>query len=154
MRRRRDEARGQTLVEFALILPIFLLLVIGIFDFGRAIYAYNTISNAAREAVRLGIVDQSCDAIGTEARDRAASLGLSWQTSADPCVDDNGSVAISFLTPDLTGQCPTPLVVGCVAEVTVNYEYNAATPIVGNLVGTIDMSSTSRQPIEYVFESP
>ena len=52
----RRKSRGQTLVEFALILPIFVLLLVGIFDFGRAIYAYNTISNAAREAVRVAIV--------------------------------------------------------------------------------------------------
>ncbi|HLE59087.1 MAG TPA: TadE family protein, partial [Candidatus Limnocylindria bacterium] len=62
MSKPRDDARsrrGQTLVEFALILPIFLLVLVGIFDMGRAVYAYNTISNASRQAVRLGIVDQN-----------------------------------------------------------------------------------------------
>src|SRR6185312_16248181 len=61
LRRRTGSRRGQALVEFALVLPIFILLLVGIFDFGRAIYAYNTISNAAREAVRVGVVDQSCN---------------------------------------------------------------------------------------------
>ena len=151
---RRRQRRGQTLVEFALILPIFLLVLIGIFDFGRAVYAYNTISNAAREAVRLAIVDQNCDAIGTEAQGRASSLGLSWQTSGDPCTDDNGSIAIQFLSADLSTDCAPPYAIGCVAVVTVSYKYDAATPIISNLVGTVDMSSTSRQAIEYVFQSP
>ena len=52
----RREA-GQELVEFALILPLLLLLFLGIIEFGRAILAYNTIANAAREGARYGIVD-------------------------------------------------------------------------------------------------
>ena len=52
----RREA-GQELVEFALILPLLLLLFLGIIEFGRAMLAYNTIANAAREGARYGIVD-------------------------------------------------------------------------------------------------
>ena len=59
--------RGQALVEFALVLPILILLLVGIFDFGRAVYAFNTVNNAAREGVRLAIVDQNCNAIGQAA---------------------------------------------------------------------------------------
>ena len=46
MIRPRDH-RGQSLVEFALILPIFVLILVGLFDFGAGIYAFNTISQAA-----------------------------------------------------------------------------------------------------------
>lgn len=49
----KDE-RGQSLTEFAVVLPIFLLLVCGIFDFGRLMYAYMNMNNAAQETVRLG----------------------------------------------------------------------------------------------------
>ena len=62
--RSRDQADGQALVEFALILPILILLLVGIFDFGRAIYAFNTVNNAARESVRVAIVDQNCAIVG------------------------------------------------------------------------------------------
>jgi len=48
--------RGQTLVEFALILPIFILLLVSIFDLGRVVWANDTLSNAAREAARFAIV--------------------------------------------------------------------------------------------------
>ena len=46
------------MVEFALVVPLFVLLLVGLFDVGRAVYAYNTVNNAAREAGRLAIVDQ------------------------------------------------------------------------------------------------
>jgi Flp pilus assembly protein TadG len=48
--------RGQELVEYALTLPILLLLVLGIMEFGVAIFAYNTVANAAREGARVGAV--------------------------------------------------------------------------------------------------
>jgi Flp pilus assembly protein TadG len=140
---RRRTRRGQTLVEFALILPIFLLLVIGIFDFGRAVYAYNTISNAAREAVRTAIVDQNVSVITAEAVSRSATVGV---TAAD--------VTVEFRTSDLSALCVAPYAIGCVAVVTVGYDYTAATPVIGNLIGTISMSATTRQPIEYVFQTP
>ncbi|SDP05527.1 TadE-like protein [Paenibacillus sp. yr247] len=53
----KDEG-GQSLTEFAVILPIFLLLVCGIFDFGRLMYAYMNMNNVAQETVRLGGFDR------------------------------------------------------------------------------------------------
>jgi hypothetical protein len=47
---------GQTLVEYALVLPVLLLLLLGIMDFGIVVFKYNTIANAAREGARFGIV--------------------------------------------------------------------------------------------------
>lgn len=47
--------RGQTLVEFALIVPIILLLVLGLIDFARVFQAYLTLQNAAREAGRYAV---------------------------------------------------------------------------------------------------
>lgn len=138
---RRREARGQTLVEFALILPIFILLLVGIVDFGRAIYAYNTISNASREAVRVAIVNQNCGDITDEAIKQAVSLGIS---AAD--------VEVEFATPDLSSTIPcdnTEQSLGRVAVVTTQYSYTAATPLIGNLVGVIPMSAVTRQPVEF-----
>ena len=45
---RRRLERGQALVEFALVIPIFLLMLVALFDLGRAVFAYNTLTNAAR----------------------------------------------------------------------------------------------------------
>jgi hypothetical protein len=46
--------RGQGLVEFALIMPVFLMLIMGIVEFGRLMFIYNSVSTASREAARYG----------------------------------------------------------------------------------------------------
>ena len=43
------QKKGQGIVEFVIILPILVLLVIGVLDFGRAFHTYQRVSNAARE---------------------------------------------------------------------------------------------------------
>jgi Flp pilus assembly protein TadG len=49
-------ARGQALVEFAVVIPVFLALLFGILDFGRVIWANNSLAHAAREGARYAIV--------------------------------------------------------------------------------------------------
>lgn len=53
--RARQEA-GQTLVEFSLVLPILLILIFGLVDFGRAFYTWLVVTNAAREGARTAAV--------------------------------------------------------------------------------------------------
>lgn len=50
------KASGQSLVEFALLLPLLLVLVMGLFEIGRAVFYYSAINNAAREGTRIAIV--------------------------------------------------------------------------------------------------
>jgi len=54
--RGRGRSRGQTLVEFALIAPIFILMLFALIDFGRVIYAQETITQDSREGARAGLV--------------------------------------------------------------------------------------------------
>ena len=56
LNRSRNLSRGQALVETALILPIFLALMLGIVDMGRAVWATTSLASAAREAARFAIV--------------------------------------------------------------------------------------------------
>ena len=141
----RGERRGQALVEFALIIPVFILLVMGIFDLGRAVYGYNTVNNAAREAARVAIVDQTQAHIEDEAVKQAVGLGLS---ATDVTIDYR-----SQSTPLVAGSC-TQLQINCIANVRVDYSYQAATPIIGNLVGTIAIKGESQFPIESVCVEP
>lgn len=60
MMKRFTRPEGQTLVEFALVLPVFMLIVIGILDAGRAVYTNSTLSQAAREGARLAAVEAGC----------------------------------------------------------------------------------------------
>lgn len=55
-RTKRLGESGQALVEFAIVTPMLLLLVLGIVDFGRAFYTYHVMIDAAREGARMGAV--------------------------------------------------------------------------------------------------
>lgn len=60
--KRRKMPRGQSMVEFALAFPIFLLIIIGIMEFGRLFITYTSVYAAAREGARYGAaVDNLCD---------------------------------------------------------------------------------------------
>ena len=69
---------GQELVEYALVLPIFLLLILGTIEFGILFFQYNVVANAAREAARAGIypVTEECDSGCLEGEIRAAAADL------------------------------------------------------------------------------
>ncbi len=80
--------KGQNLVEFALVVPLLLLIVIGIAEFGRAWMARNILTGAAREAARVAAVNSTPGA--------ARSRGLEILTSAsmptgDISVVDSGA---------------------------------------------------------------
>ncbi len=142
---RRKDRRGQSLVEFGLILPIFLLLVFGIVDLGRAVFAYSTLNSAAREAARLAVVDQVPSHIADEAVKQAYALDVD---AADVTLDWR-----SAFNPDTPNSCAAFVgqndVVTCTLFITVNYDFNAATPIIGNIVGTIEMAGESKMIAEF-----
>ena len=56
LRSKRHKSRGQTMVEFALVFPIFILLMAGIADVGFGLYQYMNVINAARVGARFGII--------------------------------------------------------------------------------------------------
>lgn len=147
---RRDPAEGQGLVEFALVIPIILMILLGAIDLGRAAYAQSTIANAARTGTRVGIVDQnvSDDCV---ARPGVARCVASQQAVALGLGPDDA--LLSFWIADLSGAC-NPVAIGCLAEVTVTYTFAAITPVVGTIVGPVTMSSTARLPVERTYVSP
>ena len=53
--------KGQSLVEFALVLPLLILLLFGIIDFGRIFNAYLTIDHAGRDAARTASIGKNDD---------------------------------------------------------------------------------------------
>ncbi len=52
----KEKTRAQSMVEMALILPVLLLILFGLIEFGRALFIYTVVSNAAREGARQGLV--------------------------------------------------------------------------------------------------
>ena len=72
----RKNEKGQSLVEFALVAPLLLLLVIGIAEFGRAWMTNNILTGAAREAVRIYAVKDNIGEANARAAQILSSAGL------------------------------------------------------------------------------
>lgn len=105
--------RGAAAVEFALCLPLLLLLVFGIIDFGRALNAQITLTQAAREGVRLAALGYSNAEV--VARAQAAAPGLSGVsvTIARSCAPGAGPAADAQVDVSYSFQFVTP--VGAIA---------------------------------------
>jgi Flp pilus assembly protein TadG len=56
---RRNGRRGAAVVEFAIVVPLFLLLVFSMFEFGRVIMVQQVLTNAAREGARRAILEDA-----------------------------------------------------------------------------------------------
>ncbi len=89
--RRRRKSRGQSLVEFSLVLPIFLLILAGILDFGFLLYSRITLINATREGAHAAItqIDNPQGIPGLVAstiRANATGLTVADITDTETCV--------------------------------------------------------------------
>ena len=131
--------RGQALVEFSIILPVFFLLVAGMFDFGLGIYSDLTLVNAAREGARVGVIDPgNRGAIETRVRAMAGNLDDAKLNVTITCERPSGNTFVS---------CSNPMwQPGDATNVTVDYRYSMFFPL---LFGTeIPLSSESKMRIE------
>jgi Flp pilus assembly protein TadG len=128
MRRRQAASdsrdRGSVAVEFALLLPVLLLLLFGIIDFGRLINTQITLTQAAREGARLAALGYSTSAVQTRAQSAATGL--------------------SPVTATVTTSCPAGAGVGVDAVVKVKYTFSFVTPVgaFAAMFGTATFGST------------
>lgn len=133
---------GQSLVEFALILPVFLLIAVVIFDLGRAVYYTSALQNAAREGVRYSAVHPDDETGMTDAIVNYA-VGLGLTTS---------NIVYAGLDPDryeTVGGFATPTF-----RVTLEYYYTPVTPLVSQFLppawhGNIRLKSEAVMRTEY-----
>jgi len=87
------EERGAALVEFALALPLLLVVLAGIVDFGFAFQRYEVITNAAREGARLASLPGFDDQTSVDNRVRAYVMqGLNIPSSSLGAVMPSGAV--------------------------------------------------------------
>ena len=89
---RRD--RGAAVVEFAILLPLILLVIAGIVDFGRMFFVQVQITNAAREGVRAAAIS-TASAGGVQTRAQASAPTLTLTTTATLCPGVNASVTVT-----------------------------------------------------------
>jgi len=143
--RRRHHCRGQALAEFALVFPILVLVLVALFDLGRIVFAYTSLTNGVREGARLAVVNQ--DALLVADRVRGQVFAIS----------PNVTVAIRRVGPnadaELNPAC-NPVAIGCIAVVRGSASVAPITPIIGALVGPVAMSAVSQIPVEFVCPNP
>lgn len=163
----RRWSTGQSLVEFALVLPVFLWLTIGIVDLGRGIATYSVISNAAHEGSRAGIFPavaaDTQGSLNSQMVDAANSVTFFLGSIPDsPSGADPGSGrymvvgatngTTTWMPSTGTGAQPaltTQRASGNSVIVTVHYRFYPVTPLLSNIVGSsINLTATSTMPIE------
>ncbi len=156
-RQAQDAERGQALVEFALTVPILLMLVFGIIDLARLIFAYTQVIDAARNGVRYGIVEgldagnvQYLDCYGIEA---------AAQNTVGLVPGDAMDVTVSYL--NLQDNDATPLAQcgvgsgpsfstvkdGAVLAVKVEGEITPLTPVLAMFDNSIHFDYTAKRAI-------
>jgi len=147
-RRHRSPRRGQALVEFALALPVLILILVAVFDVGRAVFLYNSLTNAAREGARLAIVNQDKSLVAN----RVQAVAFSGAVSNAGNLNDLVSFYLqnpNQTDPTANPQC-TSIAVGCIAVVTARSDWQPITPIIGNVLGPIQFAARTELPVELV----
>lgn len=107
--------RGQAMVELALILPVLLMLVLGIIEFGRISFSYLVITELAREGARYGVVGHTDTEIGNHIISHATML-------------DRGNLSID-ISPEDTARGR-----GDGLTVTLDYSVDILAPFIGEIV--------------------
>jgi Flp pilus assembly protein TadG len=157
MKRQRRDRSGQGLVEFALVAPLFLLILIATFDLGRGVFAYTSMTNAARERARLAIVNQDSAKILQKVRGQSAV--------AESNNGDGTNVSVAFRTADANGN---PIAnstctdnngyvgVNCLAVVTYQSKFDLITPIVRQILFPSGVTLTAQTvlPVEFTCPNP
>ena len=149
--RRATSRRGQALVEFALVFPIAIILLMAVFDVGRAVFAYNGLTNAAREGARLAIVNQDEALIEQRIEEMTFVTGVS--NAGDPNLVRFHKEGPNLTTPTSNPVCST-MAMGCIAIVTVETDWSAITPIIGQIIGPMTFTARSELPVEFVCPNP
>lgn len=138
-RRRRGE-RGAAAVEFALIMPIFLMLLFGIIDFGYMINRASIINNAARDGARAVALVNGSQEDGEYAAKQSldavpdATVTVSCVAESGPCNMSDRGQAENAVKPAV--------------RVTVNYRHKMLTPVGIFVPGGFDLSRTAEMRFE------
>jgi Flp pilus assembly protein TadG len=164
---RLNDERGATLVEFALVLIIFMTILFGIVGFGHALYAYHFVSHAAREAARYAAVrgstcgnDGSCattnSASGTAGPTTSADLQTYVTSIAPPginptnvtvtaCGVAGGTMCSASSSADICNPASTFYIAlnhpNCTVQVQVQYTFNFILPLISTSGLTMTSSS-------------
>ena len=139
MRPHARDDRGQSLVEFSLALTVFLVLMMGVFDFGRAIYEYNGVAQAAREIARATAAHSGTDFTTDAGRSPQTKAVIATQSGLIPGLEVRKIQCV-----DITG---APIATHCLEgnwiQVEIHAPYKPITPILGLALSGWDLFSSS-----------
>ena len=157
-RSRSASERGQSLVEFALVAPLFFLALVGMLDFGRFVAATETVNSSAREGARFGsaiadsesVIPQYVDCDGIIAA-ATGVVGVIPVTTANVTISyDEGPSTATYQSCPAGGPVPSGATVtsGDRILVTVSADLDLLTPVISNFFGgTVTITSTDRRSI-------
>ncbi|KAF1082846.1 MAG: hypothetical protein GQF41_0613 [Candidatus Rifleibacterium amylolyticum] len=124
--------RGQATVEMALVLPLFLFALIGIFDFGRAMHAWSTLNyqciQAARAATKRIHPLVARDMFTSATHTPEDSVKAVFWKFRSPMMAENNYSAIEFAGVGVNGFETV--------EVKASFDFSPVTPLLGSLVGS------------------
>lgn len=133
--RSSHQLAGQALVEFALVVPVFLLLALGLIDVGRLVYINNAIAEGAREGARWGSVGGRSNLPSSNPDSiQSHTLGI---MAAVP------SPTVTVTCKDIFGNTPATCGSNDILTVTVSSQVTMFTPVVSNIVGPKTISAIS-----------
>ncbi|MFV0423587.1 TadE/TadG family type IV pilus assembly protein [Oleidesulfovibrio sp.] len=101
--RLRNSESGATLVETALVIPIFLVLMFGVIDLGRYFWAQHSVTYAANEAARMAVL---ADVTDSEVEDVATFHMRNWQQPHTTQVTETPAAAGAPATVTVTVSMP------------------------------------------------
>lgn len=118
----RSDCRGQSLLEFSLIMPILMVLIFGIVDFGMALRSYISVSSATREGARFASVGNPPGSFPTDCDGATATtvVGRVCVTLEGLDLDRVQTVGVSYPGGELPGN---------EVIVSTEYEYDFITPV-------------------------
>jgi Flp pilus assembly protein TadG len=121
------DARGQALVEFSLAIIVFLTLLLAVFDFGRAIYQYNGVAQAAREIARVTAAHSGTDFTTTAGRSPQTLAVIATQKGLIPNLGDPEITCVELDGTVIT----TPCEAGKWINVEIHAPFSPITPLFG-----------------------
>jgi len=153
-------SRGQALVEFALAVPLFVLLVVGFIDFSRMMFTYASLTHGARELARVAAITTAPSAKAMAAFNNYTVIGgdvnpltdrLTITVANQSCASDQRrGVACSPGTVATSPPCPLPLQASCAmpsrtsagggyVQVDVTYRFRFNPLFQSTLAGVVDV---------------
>ena len=149
--------RGATLIEFAIVLLLLLLLIFAIVEFGRYFFVQHTLQFATREGARVGLVGRQITDAGGNTLSRTASIVQTIKSKASVAVKP-ADVAVSVFPVDATFTDPSGWqttqdagLPGSYMRVRARYTYRFITPLIGAFVPSrskvIEVQATYRNEL-------